>query len=574
MASPICTVNGAATPALALTAGSTVTIALASSAGVNQWAVTAIATDDSNAVATINASLVVNNTTKTATFTAPPIGSAVTFQSQVNGGLSLQTGLADATQTVTFGCFVPASSGNNVLALGMTYEPSATNGWLSFFNAVARATSTGTTFANDLSGTATSQNVLGATAATKAFTYAATATSPGFAQASTTAATAQSITVSSQASTATNGTPGSIVLNIPAKGSTGSEGYVQYQRGAVLHGAIGPFPTNSSEDGIWLGLNGSAVAGTNFNFLSDGASTFFNAPSSAGNLYFQTAAANSLATFSVGSLVFYQPSTFNSAVAIAGQLQMTSATPTVIVPSGSGASATGVPLLFQGQNETGTTSTGGKLLLTPGQGTTKGGDAEVHLYTATAGTEPAFAVFRNLSGTDTKIFTVQHWPNGLANGNAIYMGAAAVSPSTTNFAILEYAGALQFNAQTGASMQFQIGNVSAMSINSASSIVLSAPVTGDGVSSPYGVHGDTTIAVGTGASVTITQYANAFFSISSTSAATLNGWPRAAAGQGYSKAFSNTASFPITISDGTHSTIVPANSNHLVWFTNAALALI
>ena len=141
MASPSVTVNSFATPQ-SVTAASTVNVALASVAGVNSWTLTCLSTDETITAATVNASVVVNNTTKTATFTAPAAGTAMLFQSQVNGGLN-SNGLPDATQTTTFAVFVPAANGNLVLALGMTFEPSATNGWLAIFNAVARASASG-----------------------------------------------------------------------------------------------------------------------------------------------------------------------------------------------------------------------------------------------------------------------------------------------------------------------------------------------------------------------------------------------------------------------------------------------
>lgn len=81
--SPQCLVGGVATPA-DVTAGATVSVALANAAGANYWSLIAIATDELNTAAAINATLAINQTTKTATFTAPSgLGSAVIFQSTV-----------------------------------------------------------------------------------------------------------------------------------------------------------------------------------------------------------------------------------------------------------------------------------------------------------------------------------------------------------------------------------------------------------------------------------------------------------------------------------------------------------
>ena len=139
--SPVCLVNGSAAPQ-SVTASSTVTIALAVTTGANFWSIQAIGTDETNTVAAINATLVVNSVAKTATFTAPAsLGSAVILQSIVGiKGLGLDAnGTAQAAYSTTFKVNVLTSGGNAVLALNETFEQNATYGWIVEPNAIIRA---------------------------------------------------------------------------------------------------------------------------------------------------------------------------------------------------------------------------------------------------------------------------------------------------------------------------------------------------------------------------------------------------------------------------------------------------
>src|SRR5882762_7247620 len=104
--SPICTVNGSSTTnGVNVTPSASVTIALVSTAGVGTWSIQCTSTDETNVVATINASISANFATKTATFTAPANGAALIFQSRVNGGVNQQTGIQDPSLTTTFGVY-------------------------------------------------------------------------------------------------------------------------------------------------------------------------------------------------------------------------------------------------------------------------------------------------------------------------------------------------------------------------------------------------------------------------------------------------------------------------------------
>lgn len=136
---PTCTINGlTSVGGQNVTASSTVTIQLANLAGVNSWSISCIGTDETNVSSTITSSLVINTTTKTATFTAPAAGSALIFQSKVNGGVDIN-GVSQAAYTKTFGVYVPSPSGFRLAAVNETTEGDASYGWVSKLNRVAKA---------------------------------------------------------------------------------------------------------------------------------------------------------------------------------------------------------------------------------------------------------------------------------------------------------------------------------------------------------------------------------------------------------------------------------------------------
>jgi hypothetical protein len=191
MASPLCTVQdgaGAAqgtTNGVNVTPGNTITIALVSAAGVNTWSISCVYTDDLSTAVTVTSSLVINNTLKTATFTAPVAGRAYIFQSQINAGLNPATNAADPTATTTFGVYTLISS-KRVIATNETTEGSSTFGWISALNTFIRNPTTAvdaTTsakgivqLAQDLAGTATAPTVVSASGAGGVFNVTAVTT--------------------------------------------------------------------------------------------------------------------------------------------------------------------------------------------------------------------------------------------------------------------------------------------------------------------------------------------------------------------------------------------------------------
>lgn len=142
MSSPICTVNGSTTGnGVNVASGSTVTIQIYDTAGVNAWSIKCLTTDDLQVAASITASLTIDAITKTATFTAPTttVGAAMIFESKINGGLDIN-GRNDASLTTRFGVFVLTASGNlRVGAFDETVEGNAAFGWTAKFNAGIRS---------------------------------------------------------------------------------------------------------------------------------------------------------------------------------------------------------------------------------------------------------------------------------------------------------------------------------------------------------------------------------------------------------------------------------------------------
>lgn len=165
--SPTCLVNGASTiNGVAVSAGATVTIQLADTTGVVTWDIRCISTDELHTTSSINAGLTITDPiAKTAQFTAPAgvDGSALIFQSTVNGGVDLN-GRTVAAYRTTFKIKVLVGT-LELIATNETTEGNAAYGWTASVNAGIRAIATGGggggsfTAGGDLSGTASSQTV-------------------------------------------------------------------------------------------------------------------------------------------------------------------------------------------------------------------------------------------------------------------------------------------------------------------------------------------------------------------------------------------------------------------------------
>lgn len=133
MSSPTCLVNTQSTlNGVTVTGGTDVTIELLDPAGVKQWSLQCVYTDEHNDIVTINNDLVVDLTTKSAIFTAPAYdgyGAALIFQSKINNGLD-PNGRVDPLLTVTFGVYVLSQNGRRIHAVNETTESDSVFGWI------------------------------------------------------------------------------------------------------------------------------------------------------------------------------------------------------------------------------------------------------------------------------------------------------------------------------------------------------------------------------------------------------------------------------------------------------------
>jgi hypothetical protein len=171
------------TPPQDTTASATVNVALLSSAGAVYWFLTCVGADDLTSVATINASISINLSAKTATFTAPNgAGQCVIMQSTVGIGTASQAGFGtDANNqvqplfTTTFKVNVATAGGLHVIASNEKLEQDSVYGWINEINKALRAvsgavvpvppwvtvTATGTTLTNGQSGSSVRANTTG-----------------------------------------------------------------------------------------------------------------------------------------------------------------------------------------------------------------------------------------------------------------------------------------------------------------------------------------------------------------------------------------------------------------------------
>jgi len=138
MTSPAVTVDGNPNPhEVNVVGGATVTVQLADLAGVRSWTCRVWSADDLTYpnIATINAGIVIDNATRTATFTAPSSLSGVTLlmESIVNGQVDVN-GRFVPEWRVSFGVFVPMPSGRRRLGVGQTTEGDPSFGWVKDVN--------------------------------------------------------------------------------------------------------------------------------------------------------------------------------------------------------------------------------------------------------------------------------------------------------------------------------------------------------------------------------------------------------------------------------------------------------
>jgi hypothetical protein len=115
----------------------TIIIRLASQVDVDAWLIECITTDDTSDAGTVYASLTIDSTNKTATFTAPAdTGKAYRFRSRVNGGID-RNGVAAPSYSTTF-CLYTLVDGRRVMAADESTEGDSTFGWIKWINDMIR----------------------------------------------------------------------------------------------------------------------------------------------------------------------------------------------------------------------------------------------------------------------------------------------------------------------------------------------------------------------------------------------------------------------------------------------------
>ncbi len=140
MTAPSIRVNGGTAGVKASVSATTaVTAALDSTDGIRSCAWSVIGTDETSAVGSYT--LVQSGSVgQSVAFTSLGAGTAMILRVIVNGGIDLQTGLADASGTsATVKVYVPTASGYEVGAAGEQYESNATTGATGIVNAGVRA---------------------------------------------------------------------------------------------------------------------------------------------------------------------------------------------------------------------------------------------------------------------------------------------------------------------------------------------------------------------------------------------------------------------------------------------------
>ena len=232
-------------------------------------------------------------------------GSSVSITQLAGGAVTLKwnAGVSDWLVESTAGNYGPANLAYVTGALAVASIAPGTNGQvLTTTTGVSTWATPALTGINQLTGDVTAgvgtgsqaATVVSAQGGTFAFgsatgtittSYAATAT--GLTQTSTGIATAHNMVLAPQASTNTNGTPGSLVISLAQPTGTGSEAYALVQRNGYPLTHVGYY---AGYGGFWLHSGtGPEVPGVgNYTLLSNSSSLYINANSSAGSIYLGT----------------------------------------------------------------------------------------------------------------------------------------------------------------------------------------------------------------------------------------------------------------------------------------------
>lgn len=331
--------------------------------------------------------VIINQVAKTATFVAPGPGSALIFQSIINGGVDVQ-GTIQPTYTTTFGVFVLTATSFRVGATGETTEGDSVNGWTSKVNQLIRSYTGSSASAGDgLVFSTGAYNVVSADSS-----IVVNADNIQFKTAFTTL-------LNSATSAATNfalvqrDSAGAINLSGPNGGAkyegsitvTPSSGFNLIQTGQTSD-----IVTNA----LTIQTQGAFASATGANRKPGDLNLTINAPSNSGTtdgfVNIKIASVTQIAlgrnnTTSSGLINF--PGSGELTTSGGGSLSLNTSTikygisgsTTSIQPANNTTNgATGDQTIFSAMDCTGTTSTGGDLIVASGTGTTANGSVKIN----------------------------------------------------------------------------------------------------------------------------------------------------------------------------------------------------
>jgi len=250
-------------------------------------------------------------------------GTAGTFL-VTNGSSATAWSTLDTFETTHGRIFAGGSGSDTIAAIGPNVgnETSYASLWLLPHGGTASASNTalngdGSTFTTlnapsggtayfDIGGTAAlsaSSSLITLYDATVAFTNTVSAPMFGQSQATSDVAT-QNLTLEAQApyaSASTNKLAGDVIVNTAASVSGGAKyGGLSVNYNGTSQFRFGTYNSGGGFAGMWA-LDGGSPGGTNFIFLSDGSSTFVNAPSGSGNIHFRIGDNNSPDAFLISA---------------------------------------------------------------------------------------------------------------------------------------------------------------------------------------------------------------------------------------------------------------------------------
>ena len=216
-------------------------VALASTVGVSQWALSIIGTDE----LVVSVPVITQTAGFNASFTMPNYqGSALLFQSQINGGID-NSGAPNASYTTTFTVYTVSSDNFRVGALGETLEGSP-YGWLTKLNPIIRGNGTttpGGPASGDLASNYPAPTVVSISGASpflitpSVLEFLKATVSPTITQQTrATDVPTQNLSIITQApwaSASTNTSPGNLVMTVPSAVNGGTQGSILQTVGAI-----------------------------------------------------------------------------------------------------------------------------------------------------------------------------------------------------------------------------------------------------------------------------------------------------------------------------------------------------